>query len=35
MWEKGKSVTNLTKAEELIEQNPSLANVGVVQEDEY
>ena len=35
MWEKGKSVTNLTKGEELIQQNPSLANVEIVQEDEY
>ena len=35
MWEKGKSVTSLTKGEELIQQNPSLANVEIVQEDEY
>ena len=35
MWEAGKSVTKVTKGEELIEQNPSLANVEVIQEDEY
>ena len=35
MWEKGKSVTSLTKGEELIQQNPSLANVEIAQEDEY
>lgn len=34
MWEAGKSVTKVTKGEELIEQNPSLANVEVIQEDE-
>lgn len=35
MWEAGKSVTKVTKGEELIEQNPSLANVEVIQEDEF
>lgn len=35
MWEAGESVTKVTKGEELIEQNPSLANVEVIQEDEY